>query len=697
MKFASVIVFMTSVLCCQSVRAEIEDSFSFPKDSLASYDHWSCCQESWWWPWGDDEDKDSKPAMHPFDSSQLVGLEKKLQQKIMGQNEAIRLTVNALNRYACGLNREGPVASLLYVGPTGVGKTQLVKELARELFGSKPALLRLNMGEYDDRQIMNLIGPPRGYAGHEEGGRLINFLIENPISIVLLDQLEKAHPDVLKIFLSVFEEGMIEDPRGSSVDCRNVLFIATSNVGADKILNMHDLGYDNKKILEGIKPTLMNALSPEFYNRLETVIFRGLHADTLEALPGKLLVDATEILTTHYQISLDFSPDLIQFLRHHAAGDYASGARPMQQFIQRTVVTALTEAIQKGCFYIGDCAHIDYQNETLIIANKTQGTRFIFEMEEENHTGYSPFKLENMLKLNAKLRSKILGQPLAIEQTVDALIRYSAGLTRNNAPIGAFLYVGPTGVGKTELAKELARELVGGVEHLIRIDMSEYSEPHNVARLIGAPPGYLGYQEGGQLTEALKKHPYAIVVLDEIEKADPHVLKLFLSVFDEGRITSAKGEVIDCRNVIFIATTNLTAAKILKMQQQGYVETVIIDKIQPDLIKAISPELYNRLEIALFLGLDDSLIDHLIQKMLCEVQTELQHKRNIEIHCDASLLQVLRVKGFDYQLGARPLRRTIEQLVVTPIAKEIVQGNISSGDTVMLFYENGTVQIVRRD
>lgn len=284
--------------------------------------------------------------------------------------------------------------------------------------------------------------------------------------------------------------------------------------------------------------------------------------------------------------------------------------------------------------------------------------------------------------------SKILGQPEAVRTTTAALMRYAAGMTNPKTPIGSLLYIGPTGVGKTQLAKELAKELLGSEAHLIRLDMSEYSEPYTITRLIGSPPGYIGYNEGGQLTEALQQHPYAIVLLDEIEKAHPKVLKTFLQVFDEGHVSDAKGNVIDCRHVLFIMTTNLGAREILRHTAQGQSIDAIVQAIEPEVISFLTPELYNRLEVVVFKGLSDSLMENMVRNMLDELAQELSTRKSITLEFDETLIAYLKVNGFDFELGARPLKRLIQTSVVNPISAEIVSHHIHAGDQVLLSCHN---------
>jgi ATP-dependent Clp protease ATP-binding subunit ClpA len=301
------------------------------------------------------------------------------------------------------------------------------------------------------------------------------------------------------------------------------------------------------------------------------------------------------------------------------------------------------------------------------------------------------FQLNKILELEQKLLTRIHGQRRPIEITVQSLIRYAAGLGDPDSPIATLLYIGPTGVGKTELAKQLAQELTGSKTNLIRIDLSEYSESHSVSKLIGTPPGYVGFDRGGQLTQALKQHPNAIVLLDEIEKAHPNVLQVFLQAFDDARITDAYGESIDCRRCLFILTTNLASSAILQMQRNNLSYDEILKQIQPILMQQLSPELFNRVEPVLFSPLDNVTFAKIVQTQLQAVSTRLLEKRRIQLSFDPTLVEYLCERGYQYELGARPLKRLIDKEVVTPISYALVQEAYNSGESLRVIYKSGSV------
>ena len=288
---------------------------------------------------------------------------------------------------------------------------------------------------------------------------------------------------------------------------------------------------------------------------------------------------------------------------------------------------------------------------------------------------------EKILQLEDVLKESVIGQNEAIEKVADAILRSRAGINDENKPIGSFMFLGPTGVGKTEVARALAVQLFDSVDHIIRIDMSEYMEKFSVSRLIGAPPGYVGYEEGGQLSEAVRRNPYSIVLLDEIEKAHPDVFNILLQVLDDGRITDSKGNVINFKNTIIIMTSNIGSAYLLEGNTKESQQLVL-----NELKARFKPEFINRIdEIVMFNSLDESVVYQIIDKFIRELQTRLD-KQNITIELTEQARWNLATNGFDPQYGARPLRRFIQKYIETLIAKEIMKQTIKEGNHVIIDY-----------
>jgi ATP-dependent Clp protease ATP-binding subunit ClpB len=294
---------------------------------------------------------------------------------------------------------------------------------------------------------------------------------------------------------------------------------------------------------------------------------------------------------------------------------------------------------------------------------------------------------EKLLHIEERLKQRVVGQDEAISAVANAIRRARAGLSDPNRPIGSFIFLGPTGVGKTELAKALAEFLFDDERNLVRIDMSEYMERHAVARLIGAPPGYVGYEEGGQLTEAIRRRPYSVILFDEIEKAHPEVFNVLLQLLDDGRLTDGQGRTVDFRNTLVIMTSNIGSTLYLEMDQ--FNKEAIREQILQALRAHFRPEFLNRIdEIVMFNPLDILQIKRIVELQLQQVQKRLD-ERKIKLELTEEAKIELATRGFDPQYGARPLRRTIEREVLNPLAQKLLAREFSEGDTIRVDYRDG--------
>ena len=295
---------------------------------------------------------------------------------------------------------------------------------------------------------------------------------------------------------------------------------------------------------------------------------------------------------------------------------------------------------------------------------------------------------QKYIELENVLHKRVIGQDEAVTVVSDAIRRNRSGLNDPNRPLGSFMFIGPTGVGKTELAKTLADFLFNDEKALTRIDMSEYMEKFSVTRLIGAPPGYVGYDEGGQLTEAVRRRPYSVILFDEVEKAHPDVFNVLLQVLDDGRLTDGQGRVVDFKNTIIIMTSNLGSDLILEAESQDKLDSI---KTELDVLlrKTFRPEFLNRIdEIVMFRQLTKDCINSIVKLQLERVQSRLE-ERKIKLDFDASALDFLSEKGYDPTMGARPVKRAIQNYVENTLAKELLAGNILDGETVKIRSENG--------
>ncbi len=299
---------------------------------------------------------------------------------------------------------------------------------------------------------------------------------------------------------------------------------------------------------------------------------------------------------------------------------------------------------------------------------------------------------EKLVHLEDVLHQRVVGQEKAVQAVSEAVIRARAGIKDPNRPIGSFIFLGPTGVGKTELAKALAEVLFDDERNMVRIDMSEYMEKHTVSRLIGAPPGYVGYEEGGQLTEAVRRHPYSVILLDEIEKAHADVFNVLLQVLDDGRLTDGQGRNVDFKNTLIIMTSNLGSAEIL--QKQGQVDR---DELQGLLMKFFRPEFLNRVDdIVVFDALAQGQIKHIVGLILGELSARLTKQLDITLTYTDAAAEYLASAGFDPDFGARPLKRLVVHTVETILGKKIVAGEIKSGDAVQVNLVDNKIEITTK-
>jgi ATP-dependent Clp protease ATP-binding subunit ClpB len=291
---------------------------------------------------------------------------------------------------------------------------------------------------------------------------------------------------------------------------------------------------------------------------------------------------------------------------------------------------------------------------------------------------------EKLLELERALHRRVVGQDEAIDSVADAIRRSRAGLSDPQRPIGSFIFLGPTGVGKTETAKALAEQLFDSEDNMIRLDMSEYMEKHTVARLIGAPPGYIGYEEGGQLTEAVRRRPYSVLLFDEIEKAHPDVFNALLQLLDDGRLTDAHGRTVDFRNTVVIMTSNIGSPQILEMSRAGADAEEIRKAAFARLQEHFRPEFLNRVDdIILFQALDRDQVGRIAEIQLDRLRDRLAQRR-IKLELSGAALEHLAAIGYDPVFGARPLKRAIQQAIETPLSRKLIAGEIEDGATVLV-------------
>src|SRR5205085_511999 len=298
-------------------------------------------------------------------------------------------------------------------------------------------------------------------------------------------------------------------------------------------------------------------------------------------------------------------------------------------------------------------------------------------------------EMQKLVTMEERLRQRVIGQDEALTAVANAVRRARAGLQDPNRPIGSFIFLGPTGVGKTETARALAEFLFDDERAMIRLDMSEYMEKHAVSRMIGAPPGYIGYEEGGQLTEAVRRRPYSVILFDEIEKAHPDVFNVLLQILDDGRLTDSKGRTVDFKNTVLIMTSNLGSREIQALSDD---EARVREAVTDILREHFKPEFLNRIDdIVIFHRLSREQIARIIDVQLERLRSML-HDRNISLVLEDSARELLAQEGYDPDFGARPLKRAIQTLIQNPLAMKLLRGEIVPGQTVVVSARDGEMQ-----
>lgn len=356
-----------------------------------------------------------------------------------------------------------------------------------------------------------------------------------------------------------------------------------------------------------------------------------------------------------------------------------------------------------GMLKYGEIPKLEKELQEAEAAGTTQKTELVNDTVDSDDieriisrwTGIPVAKLNEsernkILHLDEELHKRVVGQDEAVTKVTEAILRSKAGIKDPDKPIGSFLFLGPTGVGKTELAKTLAESLFDDENNMVRIDMSEYMEKFSVSRLIGAPPGYVGYEEGGQLTEAVRRKPYSVVLFDEIEKAHPDVFNVLLQVLDDGRVTDSQGRTVDFKNTILIMTSNIGASYLLDgIDEEGNISKESVDEVMGDLRDSFRPEFLNRLdEIIMFKPLTKGNIGNIVSLILKDLNKRLEDKK-ISIAISDEAMDYIIENGYEPAYGARPLKRYMQKFVETLAAKEILKGNVTADNVIKIYVENG--------
>lgn len=418
---------------------------------------------------------------------------------------------------------------------------------------------------------------------------------------------------------------------------------------------------------------------PTSKKRLSTIIE---DLQTLEAEAKQLTIkwkEEQKELSSFKQMKKNLDQKRFELERAFNEGDYKKASE-----LQYSVIPSLEQSIK------------DYQNrskESHLLSESVDEEAIADVVAKWTNIPISKLmqgEKEKILHLAETLKERVIGQNQAVELISDAIIRQRAGIKDENKPIGSFLFLGPTGVGKTELAKALADALFDSESHIIRLDMSEYMEPHSVAKLIGAPPGYIGYDEGGQLTEKVRRNPYSILLFDEIEKAHRDIFNILLQILDDGRLSDAQGRTVDFKNTIIIMTSNLGSELLLSKSEEKHKQIELLLK------QSFKPEFLNRIdEIITFNPLDKEVQIQIVSKLLRELDQRLL-VQSIDISFTDALKKYILEQSFDSEYGARPVKRYIQKYIETIIATKIISGEIQPSISYVLDINNNEIQLLTK-
>ena len=585
------------------------------------------------------------------------------------------------------------------IGESGVGKTAIVEGLAEKIaIGDVPEILR------DKRVVsMDISGMVAGakYRGDFE------------------ERIKKALAEVKKyeniiLFIDEIHTIVGAGSAEGAIDAANILkpMLARGEfqlIGTTTIEEYRKYIEKDTALERRFSP--INVPEPSKEDTID--ILKGLR-DKYEAHHNVKITD--EAINSAVELSVRYIND--RFLPDKAIDliDEAASKARLNEFIEPELIKKLQEEIEKvkndkeeailnqkfekAAELRDKEAKLQEKLEKEELKWKNKNTKMIVTINDENiaevissSTGIPTDKInktenQKLKNLEKMLHERVIGQNEAVEAVAKAIRRGRVGLKNPNRPIGSFLFLGPTGVGKTELSKAVAECLFGGEKDLIRIDMSEYMEPHSVSKLIGSPPGYVGYEEGGQLTEKIRRKPYAVILLDEVEKAHPDVMNILLQILDDGRLTDSNGRTVDFKNTVIIMTSNIGARLITDKKNLGFGNSSDEDfakeyentkkDVMAELKKEFRPEFINRIdEIIVFHKLNDDEIKQIIELMLKQLEERLKEQK-INIKIDESVKELIAKQGINKAFGARPLRRTIQNLVEDNLAEAILDSKSSN-------------------
>lgn len=684
----------------QEILAEIDPNFN-PEDMEDEFDDFDDDDDE---PQEGPKGSGKNPALKAFGRDLTKYAEKDKLDPVIGRESEIERVIQIL----CRRTKNNPVL----IGEAGVGKTAIVEGLAQEIIsGNVPELLRGKRVITLDLALM--------VAGTKYRGQF-----EERIKAVM-DEIRKAENIILFIdeLHTIVGAGSAE----GAMDASNIIKPALSRgelqcVGATT-LNEYRKYIEKDSALE----RRFQKVKVEEPSQEDTVtILKGLkfkYEEHHKALYTPEAIVAAVKLSSRY-LSDRFLPDKAIDIIDEAGSRARIGqmTRPPVvkeleakiETIQEAKVTAINEQNFEDAASMRDAEKLaKAELENIVNTWKAESEETIIEVSEDDimaviskWTGVPLQRMEQkeaekLLKMEEELKSHVIGQDTAVITISKALRRSRADLKDPRRPIGSFLFLGPTGVGKTYLARNLAQFMFGDPDSLIQIDMSEYMEKFSVSRLIGSPPGYVGYEEGGQLSEAVRRRPYSVVLFDEIEKAHPDVMNLLLQILEEGTVTDSFGRKIDFRNTIIIMTSNVGASSIRRQTSLGFGAMQedeadfegMKSKILEEAKKQFKPEFLNRLDdIVVFHSLEKEALNVIVDLESAKLIERLQEK-GITLKLDKKARGLLMDKGYDPNYGARPMRRAVEKYLEDPLAESLLRADIKEGDTVMVTLRKGSKEL----
>ncbi len=656
---------------------------------------------------GNESENKSTPNLDKYS----IDLNKRAQEggidPVIGRAKEIERVIQILSRRT----KNNPVL----IGEPGVGKTAIAEGLAQRIIeGNVPEIIK-------DKKIVTL-DLPGMIAGAKYRGEF-----EERLKSVMNELKEVG--DVI-LFIDEMHTIMGAGAAEGAIDASNILKPTLARgelqiVGATTI-DEYRKYIEKDKALERRLQTIM----VEEPNVEDTIkILQGLR-DKYEAhhrvkITDEALVAAAEL--SHRYINDRFLPDKAIDLIDEAASKIRVNAyvapsslksleEKLEDLQQEKEEAINTQNYEKAASIRDQERQLkeEIANNKLAWEKEKHSTNMVVGYDEiasivSDWTGVPVNRMtteesQRLLNLEETLHKKVVGQEQAVEAVANAVRRARVGLKDPGKPIGSFIFVGPTGVGKTYLAKALAEALFGEEDAMIRIDMSEYMEKHSVSRLVGSPPGYVGYDEGGQLTEAIRRKPYSVVLFDEIEKAHPDVFNMLLQILDDGRLTDSKGKTVDFKNTVIIMTSNVGATSLKRQNVLGFATSVDVKKeeyermketITEELKRTFPPEFLNRLDDTIvFHSLKEEQVKEIVDIMISDLEKRLL-KMEVNIKVTENTKEYIAKQGFDPVFGARPLERTIRKMIEDQLAEEILKGTVSKDGNIVIDYEDGKLAFKR--